>query len=499
MRTKHAKCFMIFLSFALVSCGKYVANLPKSDVCLMAESDFGDPLLSNSFINLKNDLCQPKNISNSNQLKKIQQRESGASVELKANADAGLDIQSVKPRDQVSPIVLKQATVPSKMDRLNFNPEQLKPEQIDLLRPLIAEIMQDYGHPQSDLGKIRALRDWVARTIIHPYSFFHIFSPNKNVENLPIGKNWDDFYEFANNQKIYDDFIFLWSNFKLDGFKLLDYAIDLTGGNENGLMEKVSGSHYRLRSLDDTTYYQCTPQAMILIALANAMGYQGLLISTIGHDTSAIYVPSLSKWIYEDATYNEDYIDSQTGLILSPDELLEKSFEGNVFDSAIAIKNPGPSWDNTVFLDFSDSISTTYFNEHPMGMVAMGSQLNADMIDNSLYDTRLSQIMTPMLPSIYPFNDERVYNRVLPQRSFPELGLYLDGYEEKENNEFLVSIKSNINVFDLQIREESAEWKDIPDWQSGDSVSLPGNGKLVYLRARTSDDLHTSTMVIQMP
>ncbi len=77
---------------------------------------------------------------------------------------------------------------------------------------------------------------------------------------------------------------------------------------------------------------------MVLITLANAMGYQGLLVSTIGHDTSAIYIPSLSKWVYQDATYNEDYIDARTGFILSPDELLEKSFEGTAFSSALAVK-----------------------------------------------------------------------------------------------------------------------------------------------------------------
>ncbi len=129
----------------------------------------------------------------------------------------------------------------------------------------------------------------------------------------------------------------------------------------------------------------------------------------------------------------------------------------------------------------------------------MGSQLNSDTVDNPLYNIQLNQIMTPALPNIYPFNDERVYKRVLPQRAFPELGLYSDGYEKQPDSNFLINIKSNIDAFALQIRNDSESWSDVQDWRSGDSITVPSNGKLVYLRAQTAGDLYTSTMVIQMP
>lgn len=490
------------LSILLASCGAQSSQsqpLPVEPLnCAAMPAASEDALYENALTILQDDLCQPMSTGPGVDHKAVMPLDSAAQPSQRL-AQNSLGSLAVEPREYALPTVLKQGQPTSPLERTAFNPEYLSPEQDELLDALIADILADYGNPQTEVGKLRALRDWVARTIIHPYSYFHLFKPYDNTANLPEGKNWKDFATYATNTKVYEDFRFLWGTYKLDGFKLLDHAIDLTGGNAGGLMQKVEGSHYRVRDLANNNFYQCTPQAMILIALSHAMGYQGVLISTAGHDTAAIYIPSLSKWIYMDPTYNEDYVDRVTGALLSPDELLEKSFEGTVFQDAVAVKSPGPKWDPDVYLDFTDSPTTTYFNEHREGMQVMGSQLNADMIDNTLYNTRQVQVMTPKLPGWSPFDNERQYVRVLPQRAFPELGLYAGQMKAAEKSGYDVTVLANVPVQDLEMKLGEGDWQPVTGWTPGGTVNIDFPGGLVYLRATEKAGLKTSTMIVQMP
>src|SRR6266550_3540184 len=61
----------------------------------------------------------------------------------------------------------------STVDRTRFAGEDLNNPLILALRPLVADILAAYGNPATNLGRARAIRDWVARTAVHPHAPFH--------------------------------------------------------------------------------------------------------------------------------------------------------------------------------------------------------------------------------------------------------------------------------------------------------------------------------------
>jgi len=73
-----------------------------------------------------------------------------------------------------------------------FVGEDLANPLILALRPLVADILAAYGNPTTNLGRARALRDWIARTAVHPHAPLHPDGSTSNLSVLPLGNTWAD-------------------------------------------------------------------------------------------------------------------------------------------------------------------------------------------------------------------------------------------------------------------------------------------------------------------
>jgi hypothetical protein len=142
----------------------------------------------------------------------------------------------------------------------------------------------------------------------------------------------------------------------------------------------------------------------------------GLLISTIAHDPGAVFIPELGRWVYEDPTWNEEYLLDGIGDPLSPTDLLALSTAGQA-SRLRATKLAGPDFDSQVYVQ-----TDSYLKRHPDGIVIMGSQLNERAVGIAGWHTRLVQIDVPRLAQESPFNNTLVYDRVTADVAFPTLG-----------------------------------------------------------------------------
>src|SRR5439155_22342831 len=94
---------------------------------------------------------------------------------------------------------------------------------------------------------------------------------------------------------------------------------------DDGLMFHVAGAHYRMRDIESYRFFLCTYQTNLMIALWAAAGLHGTMLQTIGHDPAAVFIPELGRWVYEDPSYNNDYVLDGIGDALSPTDLLALS------------------------------------------------------------------------------------------------------------------------------------------------------------------------------
>src|SRR5207302_4192805 len=200
------------------------------------------------------------------------------------------------------------------------------------LRPLVTDILAAYGNPTTNLDRARAIRDWLARTAVHPHPPLHPDASTSNLGVLPPGKTWADVNAVSHSPKIDADQQYWWG-VGYDGYAMLDRLLGtldpVTGVRaDDGMMVLVQGARYRIRDVASYNYTLCTFQAIMLGALWEAAGLQGMLISTVDHDPSTVFIPELGRWVYEDPTFNEEYLLDGTGDPLSPVDLLTLSSNG---------------------------------------------------------------------------------------------------------------------------------------------------------------------------
>src|SRR6185436_14976824 len=129
--------------------------------------------------------------------------------------------------------------------RERFVGEDLTKPGIQALRPLVNEIFAAYGNPSNSLERARALRDWVARTAVHPHPPLHPNGSTANLGVLPIGKSWADVNALPSS-KFFDVDQVYWWGVGYDGSKMLDRllgTLDPATGlrADDGMMEHVSG------------------------------------------------------------------------------------------------------------------------------------------------------------------------------------------------------------------------------------------------------------------
>jgi hypothetical protein len=379
------------------------------------------------------------------------------------------------------------------VERERFVGEDLSHPSILALRPLVQAILADYGSPTTNLGRARALRDWLARTAIHPHPPFHQDTSTSNIAVLPSGKTWAD----VNNLIIhtYQDSMVTASNtywwaVGYDGYAMLDRllgTLDPATGlrADDGMMVHVEGARYRIRSIESYHFPMCTFQAIMLNALWAAAGLHGMQISTLNHDPAAVFIPELGRWVYEDPTFNEEYLLDGAGDPLSPDQILALSSTGQA-SRLRATKGVHPGSDPQTYI-----ADHTYITEHPDGMVIMGSQLNSRVVGIGGWPTRLVQIDVPRLAEESPYNNTLSYPRVSAQDAFPTLGPTIAEVRSVDSV-FVVQLSSTFPSHErFQRRIGDGVWEDV----SSSNVLPVGASRVAFRSVDSTGNASASALL----
>ena len=243
----------------------------------------------------------------------------------------------------------------STTDQTVFTGANLEDPRLAPLRPLVADIFRAYGNPTRPLDQVRAIRDWVARTAIHPYYWLHTSESHANASVLPPGATWATLNEYVDRYTVkanIDDNVW-WEQFNGDGIAMLDALIGtldpVTGSRaDDGMMRHIQGAQYQMRSIEEMRFIQCSSQDRILVLLWAVAGYHGVLLSTTGHDPAAVFLPR-EGWVYEDATFNEEFTLRGSEQPVSPLDLMVLS-RANRLDALVRRKMKGPSWSADVYV-----------------------------------------------------------------------------------------------------------------------------------------------------
>ena len=312
------------------------------------------------------------------------------------------------------------------VDRERYYGENLANPSILALRPLVQEIFAAYGNPTTNLDRARVIRDWVARTAIYPDPWVHPDTTTSNLTVLPPGKTWADLNRVLSPQEWDADAIY-WSYQFSDGYLMLDRllgTLDPATGRraEDGMMEYVGAARYRIRDLTSYRYLACSYQTTIVSALWAAAGLHGLQASIFAHDPAAVFIPELGRWVYQDVTFNEEYLLDGTGEPLSPTDLLTLSTDGQV-SRLHAAKTAGPTFDPGVYLS-----GRRYLDVVPQGMTFMGAGLYRRVVGTQgAWDARFVQIDVPALATApAPWSNPNTYVRVTATEAFPTLGVVVE-------------------------------------------------------------------------
>lgn len=384
--------------------------------------------------------------------------------------------------------VLAAAQPLTSVQRDSYVGEDLANPSILALRPLVADILAAYGNPTTNLGRARALRDWVARTAVHPHPPLHPDTSTSNLGVLPPGNTWADvnalIYDFQEDSLLNANNAYWWS-VGYDGYAMLDRLLGTldpaTGIRANdGMMVQIAGARYQIRDLQSYRYPICTFQVIMLSALWEAAGLQGMLISTVGHDPGAVFIPELGRWVYEDPTFDEEYLLDGVGNPLSPTDLLTVSSAGGAARLQ-ATKLQGPSFDPQVY-----AAGASYVGQHPEGMVIMGSQLNNRVVGIGGWPTRLVQVAVPALATESPFNDATLYDPVTASVAFPTLGVVLQQVQ-MQDSVYVTQLGSTLpNNQQFQRRVNGGAWQNV----SGTDVLPVGQCRVEY---RSVDAIGSTT------
>lgn len=342
--------------------------------------------------------------------------------------------------------ILQSARLLDEPTRTRHAPTNLDDPLLRRLDWLVAEIQTAYG-AATDLATCEAICDFVHRHAVHPYPLFHSAAPaGYGRETLPAGTERTQINSVAapdGEPKRTSDGE-LWAAYGGNGYASLCYLLGLdpaTGLYDAGRaapMDRVGAAQWRMTSISAFPYVLCTFQDWMMMVLWAAAGYQGMLISTTGHDPACVWVPSLGKWVYMCATYGERLtLTSDPATPLSPTELLAVCRSGRSGE-VVAKKTIGsgstlaPSWATGSFQDPAWARCTYMDDGHPGGMEVMGSGLKMDarfLESGQTLDYRLVQIDVPALYAA-PYNaifTEPGYARVSSHVAFPDLGCAATG------------------------------------------------------------------------
>ncbi len=361
--------------------------------------------------------------------------------------------------------IVRQAAVPleERAERVRYQGVDLTDPRIRALKPLVREILAAYPTAGSALDTARIVRDWLARTAVHPYPPFHPDGNTANLSVLPPGSRWSDVNALYEERLAGDSNY--WTQLYLDGPQMLERLLGTQGevrDTVGGMMERVSPARYRIRNLDDYRFVLCSYQSQMLIALWAAAGLQGMMVPTLGHDGSAVFIADLGKWVYMDPTYNEDYtlIDSSTPL--SPLELVTYSSAG--YASSLKSRSiGGPSWDREPYIAAMSDPAASYIGEHPSGFLFIGSQLNNAVSTPFGVQVRHVQMDNAAVASDSFFSNQENFVRVIPSVAFPDLGVGISGVDGVEDGAMVHLVSSVPGHVHFERRSGNQPWRECPD------------------------------------
>lgn len=339
-----------------------------------------------------------------------------------------------QPSDASGASVIQQAVLPPAPleERVTYQGADLADPRILALRPLVAEILAAYPPAKSALDTARVLRDWLARTAIHPYPPLHPDGTTSNISVLPVGTAWSDVNALYHER--YEADSHFWTGMYQDGPQMLDSLLGSVAGpraGTGGMMERVGPARYRIRSLDSYRFVLCSYQSQMLIALWGAAGLHGMMVPTLGHDGSAVFVPELRNWIYMDPTYNEEYhLDGRT-VPLTPFELVTVSTAGRSAELR-SISSRGPHWDPSEYAASTAHPAGSYVGEHPEGFIFIGSQLNNAVTTPFGVPVRHVQIANEAVAAHPFFGNPASFRQVAPAVAFPDLGVGVERIESED-------------------------------------------------------------------
>lgn len=249
--------------------------------------------------------------------------------------------------------------------RVHFERMSSNAPQLLALKPLVADIYASYGLDKNSppLERTAALRDWVARHMVHPETRLHQNGSSANAGVLPRGASWESVNAVLTADKITTDQKF-WDSFRFDGYAMLNALLGTldpaTGKRKNdGLMEQIAPGRFRIKDIHTFKYPFCTYQVSVLLVLWAAAGFDGMGLSTNGHDPAAVFIPG-AGWIYSDPTFNEELRLVGTRRPLDVPSMLKLVREGNRSKirplTGIGPGRVGPLWDNEQYIP----TNTTY-------------------------------------------------------------------------------------------------------------------------------------------
>lgn len=358
------------------------------------------------------------------------------------------------------------------------------------LRVLAEQVLRDYGSPRSDVEQARALRDWVARTALHPDSAFHPTGSAINTQVLPDGATWGDF-NAAVARRVSADNAF-WFQRHYDAVAMLRELLGTydagTGRRaDDGMLRHIGGAQYQVRSLDTFRTLLCSYQGVILRGLLLSIGLHGAIVQLGDHDALAVFLPSLGKWVYMDPTFNESFLDPRTGELQSPEEIHRARLSGT-HGSLVPDVPPVPVWDAVPFATRVGDARASYFGNNPAGFVILGTLLNnrdAGQRDRwgGILGMAPAIAPSPYNDQVYPFSRRDRYPVLQYDELFPYFGAVATTTRVGADSVWLTAASTLPQTQQLEYRVGQGAWSPLPGSLLLDLRSFP-SGSSIDVRPR---------------
>lgn len=394
-------------------------------------------------------------------------------------------------RGDTTVTVVRSARPLTSIERHRYLPGGVDDPRLDGVRPLVRSILLEYGSPESDFDRARALRDWVARTAVHPYVPFHPDGSIANLAALPPGITWSDFNSSIASRETQDNAFWLFRHY--NGYAMLDTLLGTynsgTGNrNDDGILRHVGGARYQMRSLETFRSVYCSYQGVMLRTLLLAEGLHGMGMMLTDHEATAVFLPSLGKWVYMDPTFNESFFLGNGPDPLSPLELFELRRNG-AQGTASRRRGVVPNWDDIRYISRLNDPRATYFGNNPLGMPILGVVLNSRDAEKKdqwggYYDQRLAMVDTPEVDQYWPFSRRDAYARLQPEEAFPDLGVRVSIARPTMDSVLVTIVTNQPDGVVLQRKLNGGQWQNVG---ASDRLSLRTVPMQSILRYRSLD------------